>query len=79
MPRQPRKVNPRRTYVVADTAKQTPLTPAFYHPELARACLRELSKGRSRGHLGSCDRDETAAMAQAQPSPAPRLHAPVHA
>ncbi|TDI94443.1 MAG: hypothetical protein E2O75_00125 [Chloroflexi bacterium] len=45
MPRlPPRKVDPRRTYVVADG--QTPLTPAFYHPELARACLRELSKDR---------------------------------
>lgn len=47
MPRhQPRKVDPRRTYVVADTATHTPLTPAFYHPELPRACLRELSKDR---------------------------------
>jgi hypothetical protein len=44
MPRQPRKVDPRRTYVVADG--HTPLTPAFYHPELARTCLRELSKDR---------------------------------
>ncbi len=28
MPRQPRKVDPRRTYVVADTATKTRLTPA---------------------------------------------------
>ena len=46
MPRQPRKVDPRRTYVVADTATHTPLTPSFYHPELAKACLRELAKDR---------------------------------
>jgi hypothetical protein len=30
MPRQPRKVDPRRTYVVADG--HTPLTPAFLPP-----------------------------------------------
>jgi hypothetical protein len=35
MLRQPRKVDPRRTYIVVDG--QTPITPAFYHPELTRA------------------------------------------